>query len=170
MSEKSFKTIGTKFVEDISTAKNSDELFMILKDTCCIALKPEAVADSIKHLDLPNTNAAIDFKATVAKLQINKRSEVINKKLSQIKDKDEMRTYYKNYLKQEREIPQVANYAYIAMQTYMKKGFGKAEDFRNELHERLVKPVDRKQNQAMNIPPQLLSKTNNTIKQSVYGG
>lgn len=72
MTESSFKTIGTTFVEDISTAKNSDELFRILKDTCCITLKPEAVAEKVAHLDLPT--AAIEFKATLARLQIAERN------------------------------------------------------------------------------------------------
>lgn len=168
MSENSFKTIGTTFVEDILTAKNSDELFKILKDTCCITLKPEAVADSIKHLDLPS--AAIDFKATVARLQIMKRSKVINDKLAQMKNKEEMRAYLKRYLKQEREIPQVANYTYIAMQTYMKKGFGKAEDFKRELHEYLVKPVSEKQKQDMEIAPQVMQQQRPISRPSVYGG
>ena len=139
MTESSFKTIGTTFVEDISTAKNSDELFRILKDTCCITLKPEAVAEKVAHLDLPT--AAIEFKATLARLQIAERNRVINKQLSQMKDKETMRGYLKRYLKQEREIPQVANYTYIAMHTYMKKKFGTAEEFKQGLHEHLVAPV-----------------------------
>ena len=167
MSEKGFKTIGTKFVEDISTAKNSDELFMILKDTCGITLSPEAVAESVKNLDLPA--AAINFKATVAKLQIQKRCKDINNKLSRIQGKENIRNYYKKYLKQEREIPQVANYTYIAMQTYMNKGFGKAEDFKRELHERLVKPVLEKQNPNMNVPSQLLQQNKSQSRQSAYG-
>jgi len=168
MGENGFKTIGTKFVEDISTAKNSDELFMILKDTCGITLSPEAVAESVKNLDLPA--AAINFKATVAKLQIQKRCKDINNKLARIQGKENIRNYYKKYLKQEREIPQVANYTYIAMQTYMNKGFGKAEDFRRELHERLVKPVTEQQNQGMDIPAQLLQQKKGQSKQSAYGG
>lgn len=115
MTESSFKTIGTTFVEDISTAKNSDELFRILKDTCCITLKPEAVAEKVAHLDLPT--AAIEFKATLARLQIAERNRVINKQLSK-KDKETMRGYLKRYLKQEREIPQVAE-LYLYCHAYL---------------------------------------------------
>lgn len=167
MSEKGFKTIGTKFVEDISTAKNSDELFGILKDTCSIVLSPEDVAKSVKDLNLPAS--AVNFKAAVAKMQIEKRSKVINQKLSKIQGKENIRSYYKKYLRQEREIPQVANYTYIAMQTYINKGFGKAEEFKKELYERFVKPVMEQDNQNMNVPSQLLQQTKNQGRQAVYG-
>ena len=153
MTENGFKTIGTTFVEDISTAKNSDELFRILKDTCCITLKPEAVAEKVRHLDLPS--AAIEFKATLARLQIAERNRVINKQLSQMGDKEAMRGYLKRYLKQEREIPQVANYTYIAMHTFMKKKFGNAEDFKQGLFEHLVKPVMQNQSGRANDTPKV---------------
>ena len=148
MTENSFKTIGTTFVEEISTAKNSDELFRILKDTCCITLKPEAVAEKVAHLDLPA--AAIDFKARVAQLQIAQRNRVINKQLSQKKNLKEVRAHLKRYLKQERELPQVANYTYIAMHTYMAKNFGSAEEFKKELHAQLVAPVMNHQEERPN--------------------
>ncbi len=168
MTDASFKTIGTTFVEDISTAKNSDELFKIYKNTCCIAFKPEEVVNQIRSLVLPKVS--IDIKAEIAKVQIKNRSNVINKKLANMSSKEEMRAYLKRYLKQEREISQVANYTYIAMQTYVNKGFGKAEDFKDKLCKYLVKPVSEKQKQDMEIAPQVMQQPRPISRPSVYGG
>ena len=41
----------------------------------------------------------------------------------------------------------------IAMQTYVNKGFGKVEDFKDKLCEYLVKPVSEKQKQGMELCP-----------------
>ena len=52
----------------------------------------------------------------------------------------------------------MANYTYIAMDEYIKKGFGNADDFKRDLHKYMGEQSVERKEKIIEVQPQLLQK------------
>lgn len=135
MSDIRFKTIGTTFVEQISSAKNSDELFGTLQEYCCITGDMQSLQQDLAKIDLPEKKETATFRAAVYKIQIEQRNKIINQKICTMQNKEQIRGYLLKYLSREKKLPKITDYTIIAMGAFLQKGFGRPQEFKRELYQ-----------------------------------
>lgn len=132
MKEMKYKTIGRRFVEDISKANTKEELFKTLKDSCCKAASPEKVGKELEKMDFPASKEVAKLKATMAKVKINASEAKFQKALDAATNEKQLVKLMVKHLQMEKMFSRAQDYAVIGMDAYLEKGFGTPEEFKRE--------------------------------------
>ena len=128
-----FKTIGHSFVEEATRAKNKGELLSSLKDACRYVEGEEKAGKEIAEMDFPGSKEVAKLKATMAKVKIKNSEAKFQKAIAAAKNINQVKTVLKKHLQMERIAAKSQDYAVIAMDMYLERGYGTPEEFKKDV-------------------------------------
>lgn len=133
MSNIQFKSYGRKFLEEVSKAKNKEELFDALRETCSKFESPDKVDQEILQTEIPASPEIAKLKATMAKIKIQQSDMKLNKHLAAAgKSPAKLKKVIHQYVLGERMFRRTPDYAAVCMHEYIEKKMGTAEDFKKD--------------------------------------